>query len=53
MVSACMQSGKSLFIHFILGDKWGTSGTLILYFATQGSHYCEATSKFEKACTAG
>ena len=46
---ACMQSRKSLFIHTILGSIWGTSGTLLLHFATYGSHYCEATLKFEKA----
>ena len=41
---ACMKSRKSSFIHFILDSIWGTSGTLLLYFATEGSHYCEAYS---------
>ena len=42
-VHACRQSRKSLFIHIILGSMWGTSGTLLLYFATNESHYREAT----------
>ena len=51
---------KSLFIHFILGSILGSSGfglnssyTAFIHFTTEGSHYCDATPKFEKACTAG